>query len=149
MRKKCSSCGLICFDSDEICKRCGSKQLFNNKLSEVEAVELSPKSSKKLPFWSYIIFFVIAVIIEFVSLLPGLANMGMRHSANAPLSDSERTAQLWFFILNLPFALLPWLLTQISQIFDIFYLFVPFAQIIFWTIFLAYLWKRLKTFMES
>lgn len=140
MRKKCSQCGLVNFVFDEICKKCGSDKLFKFDIPNNEAVE----TPKKLPLWAYLIFLVLAVIIEFITLLPELASMGMRHSANTPLSDYERVAQFWIFLMNIPSTLIPWLLTFWGEIFSTFYIFVPFTQIIFWTFFLALIWKKLE-----
>jgi hypothetical protein len=149
MRKKCPQCGLICFPANEVCQRCGSQTLIESVAGDDKPLEREVIEEKTVPFWAYLIFFVLAVLIEFLALMPALANLGMRHSANAAVSDSERRAQFWIFILHLPSALLPWMCSQISEVFSIFYLLVPFAQIIFWTWFLAFLWKRLAGFMKS
>lgn len=149
MRKKCSNCGLICFASDEICRRCESKKLFKINDNDDSTQNRLESNQNRIPWWGYIIFFFIAVVIEFFALLPVLANIGWRHASGAPLSDYERSSQFWAFVLNLPTVLIPWILNQLIEIFTPFYLFVPFTQIIFWTFFLAFLWKKLKIFMES
>jgi hypothetical protein len=144
MRKKCAKCGLICFAFVEICGRCGSTELFEPQISN----DLKPESKQtkpiKIHWWGYLICFVLGVVIEFFALFPVLANIGWRHSAAAPISDSERSSQFWAFLLHLPTVLLPWMLNQIIDIFGIFYLFIPLTQIVFWTYFLAFISKRLK-----
>ena len=144
MRKKCSQCGMICFASDEICGRCGAKTLFEIQLPSDTTSENIEIGQNKISWWGYLIFFVLAVIIEFFALLPILANIGWRHSANAPMSDFERKSQFWAFVLHLPTVIVPWTLNQLIDIFSPFYLFIPFTQIIFWTFCLAFIWKRLE-----
>lgn len=149
MRKKCSQCGFVNFIADESCKKCGSDKLFKTLVSDSLLIKTLPNESRKLPIWGYPIFFILALIAEFVALLPILANLGMRHSANAAVTDWERSAQFWIFILHLPSSVVPWLFTQFGEIFSVFYLFVPFTQIIFWTFFLPFIWKKLNNCMES
>jgi hypothetical protein len=103
----------------------------------------------QFPLWGYPIVFVLAVLIEFLACLPGLANLGMRHSASAAVSDWELRAQFWLFVLHLPTAAVPWVLSKVSQVFSTFYIFVPFTQIIFWTIILRVIWQRLARLREA
>src|SRR5690348_15614338 len=121
MRKKCAACGLICFATDEVCGRCGSKEFHQPQITSDTDSEKVELRQIKLPWWGYIVCFFLALSIEFIALLPVLANIGWRHSAAAPVSASERSAEFWAFILHLPTVLIPWLPNQIIDIFSIFY----------------------------
>ena len=144
MRKRCISCGLICFVDDESCKRCGSTELKaisnENHLSNHNAPEsLKPNSPP-----NYFRYFLFAVGIEFGALvlsLPGLAASGMRHSANAPTSMFEMIAGLLVFMLHFPTLFINLALMMITQS-EVFILLTPVTQIIFWTYFLARLNRK-------
>lgn len=141
MRKKFVSCGLIGFATDKICRRCGSDKIF--KYPESDELQKNPVDSKKnLPVWSYLICFVLACIIEFIALLPVLANIGWRHSAAAPVSKTESEFQIAAFVLHLPSSFLYWLPYPFDGAFAL--LLIPFTQLIFWTLFLSFLWRKIQ-----
>jgi hypothetical protein len=93
---------------------------------------------------SYFKCFLLAVLIEvfaLASLLPGLATIGMRHSANAPPDDLAVFSERAGFILHLPTILLtlPFKDSRLPIIF-----LTPLGQIAFFTglfIFIAR-WRR-------
>lgn len=141
MRKKCASCELIGFANDEVCRRCGSDKIF--KYPEPEELPKIPVDSKKnLPIWSYLICFVLACIIEFIALLPVLANLGMRHSAAAPVSEFEKNSQIAAFILHLPTSIFAYVFWGYGG--EFIFINAPFIQIIFWTLIFAKLWRKIN-----
>ncbi|NJM52219.1 MAG: hypothetical protein HC846_01785 [Blastocatellia bacterium] len=56
---------MICFASDEICGRCGAKTLFETQLPSDTTSEKIEIGQNKISWWGYLIFFVLAVIVEF------------------------------------------------------------------------------------
>jgi hypothetical protein len=142
MRKKCISCGLICFLTDQFCKRCGSDNLLSISNTEKVLVKEFQSLKKQLSFWSYLLFFFLAVLIEFIALLPVLANIGMRHSSRAPLTEFEIKSRIVAFVAHLPTILLPYLLRDFDG--GIFILITPITQIIFWTCLFSYIARRIR-----
>jgi hypothetical protein len=150
MSKKCISCGVVWFVSDESCKRCGSVEFIVDDSTDTKN-KLPEKTGKSLSGWSYVKCFFLAVLIEVVALASGLpavaAGIGTRHSANAPPSNepliviSERA----FFILHLPTILftLPFKNSRLPIIF-----LTPLGQIIFFTCLFAYIARRKQKHLE-
>ena len=92
--------------------------------------------------WTYLKCFLLAVAIEVValaSLLPGLAEIGMRHTAKAPPSDTEVLSGKVAFILHLPTVLLTWPFRN-SRTPIIF--FTPLLQIVFLTFLFALISRK-------
>ena len=61
--------------------------------------------------WTYLKCFLVAVTIEVVALaalVPGLAGIGTRHTANAPPDETALLSGTIGFILHLPTVLLTW-----------------------------------------
>ena len=90
----------------------------------------------------YLKAFVLAIIAEFVallSLLPGLAMIGMRHSATAPKGNIVVVSEWLGFILHLPTILLTWPFRNSSL--PIIFL-TPAGQIILFTFLFAYILGR-------
>lgn len=141
-RKKCNACGLIAFASDEVCKRCGSDKLFGYQMPEALPVTTNLSTEKSLPFWNYIVCFVLACVFECVAIFPVLANIGFRHSANAPVSDYERNSAVVAFILHLPTSAIAYISVHLDG--GLLFLLTPFIQIIFWTFMFSKLWRRIK-----
>jgi hypothetical protein len=141
MRKKCGNCGLICFMSDETCKRCGSQQfVIDPDPNESQAKE---SHLKPLSFWSYLKYFLLAVLIEVVALasfIPALGEQMMRHSSNAPRPSGEIVSEWVAFILHLPTVLVTFPLAILTYTFIM--LLTPLTQIIFFTCLFAYIARR-------
>jgi hypothetical protein len=148
MKRKCSSCGLVCFTTDNVCKRCGSDKIIDAE-SEFAIMSEYSKSDHSLPFWSYLLCIFVAIIIEIMALFPVISNIGWRHSSRAPLSDYEIQSQISAFAFHLPTVLVPWLLSKLSEDFSVLYLLIPFTQIIFWTIIISFLLKWIKTVFQN
>ena len=141
MRKKCVSCGLIAFATDEVCSRCGSDKLF--KHAEPDKLPDKPKisSGKNFSFRNYAASFILACIIEFVALFPVLAHIGFGHSGAAAKTDSEIMSEFAVIILHLPTSAIFWLFKDFDEIFPL-VLFAPVIQIIFWTFLISYFWRK-------
>src|SRR5204862_6664153 len=91
---------------------------------------------------SYLNCFLLAVSIEVValaSLLPGLATIGTRHSANAPPDNLTMFSEYVGFILHLPTILLtlPFKDSRLPIIF-----LTPFGQIALLTSLFVYISRR-------
>ena len=138
MRKKCVSCGFICFKTDEVCKRCGSNNLELFPYSVGTSNEEKQILSKPLSFWNYLIYFLLALVIEFVVLFPVLGGMGTSHGST--VSHSQINNVIIVYILHLPTILITWILGQLTDPFVM--VFTPITQIIFWTFLFAYLGRR-------
>ena len=138
MRKKCVSCGLICFLADESCKRCGSIQLeiisTANHSSNSNALTAKQKLSP-----NYLKYFFFAIGIEFLALVlsfPAWGQIGMHHSANASSSIFEMLCGLLFLVLHFPTLFVNLALMLLLHN-EIFLFLTPITQIAFWTYFLA------------
>ena len=143
MRKKCVSCGFICFITDETCKRCGSDNLAPFP-QQVEPPEGGRQYSiKPLSFWNYLVYFLCALVIEFVALLPILSSLGMRHTSGAPVSNFEFYSLIIIIILHLPTLLITWSLGQLFG--EPMMMLTPFMQILFWTFLFGYIARRKRT----
>jgi hypothetical protein len=126
MRKKCVSCGMICFISDVSCKRCGSTELNDFPNDEEPASNKQQNPMRSLTIWSYLILFCLAVFFEIVATSPiwGLIGSG---------SGGDQTGFLRLaFILNLPTVIIIWSLDKLIGTDSVLYLITPFTQIIFW-----------------
>jgi hypothetical protein len=135
MRKKCNSCGLIGFTSDESCRRCGSDKLTS--VPNVLPAKESETFIKPLSIWNYLLYGFLAVVIEVGASSPiwGLIGAG----PGGDLSGFKRLA----FILNLPTVIITWSLDKLSGSDGFFsMLFTPFTQIIFWFWLFTYLGHR-------
>jgi len=90
--------------------------------------------------WYQILTFVVslclAVVIEFVALLPIFALMGTSHGSHAP-NEAELQVERLSFILHLPTVLIAWGLDKLV-LDNAFLLIVPITQIIFWTVVFNY-----------
>lgn len=143
MRKKCLSCGLICFLNEASCKRCGADRL--EIISAAPENDLAPAALKtpKNSAASYLVCFVLAVGIEFVALVvtvPAWGGIGM-HSGGAQASTTQIVAAVLFLVLHIP-SLLINLTLMIILSSDIFFFLMPLTQIAFWTYLLARLNRR-------
>jgi hypothetical protein len=143
MKRKCSSCDLVCFATDNVCKRCGSDKIIDED-SEFEVMSEYLNPDHSLPFWNYLLCFFVAIIMEIIALFPVISNIGWRHSSKAPLTDYEIKSQMTAFVLHLPTVFVPWLLSKLSEAFSVLYLLIPLTQIVFWTIIISFLLKRIK-----
>lgn len=121
MSKKCKKCNLVCFPSENICKRCNSEEFFVSTVSKLGTPEI--------PFGKYLICFLIAVAIEFVALLPALAGLGFSKASNG--------LGVLLFFLHLPTIAITMLLTNLTGNTELFLL-TPVLQVIFWTIVIIY-----------
>lgn len=139
-RKKCNACGLITFASDEVCKRCGSDKLFKYAMPEDLPLDTEHSPKNNLPFWSYLVCFVLACVFECVALFPVLANIGWRHSSRAPKSEFEINSEFAAFMLHLPTSILIWLLKDFFIVIPLIFS-APIIQIIFWTFILTKFWR--------
>ena len=100
-------------------------------------------SSVEMHFLNYVACFMLACIVEFIALLPFLANFGMHHSSAAPLSDLEIFSQFAVFILHLPTSILFWLLIDTYLLIAMIYL-TPVIQIIIWNFLFIKLWRKMN-----
>lgn len=99
-------------------------------------------SGTRKKLWTYLKCFLLAVAIEVValaSLVPCLAGIGTRHTANAPPDDLELLCDKAGFILHLPTVLLTWPFRN-SRTPIIF--FTPVLQIAFLTLFFALISRK-------
>jgi len=139
MRKKCVSCGLICFSADETCKRCGSNQLEMTSTVNNSPNNIAPVSVKQNLPPNYLKYFFFAVGIEFFALLlslPAWGQIGMHNSANASSSIFEILCGLIFLVLHFPTLYINIALMLLTRT-EIFLFLTPITQIAFWTYFLA------------
>lgn len=139
MRRKCVSCGLICFISDESCKRCGSNNLVPFSYPNEQLVEAEQNPFKPLSVRNYLTYFLIALVIEIAALFPILSDLGMRHTSRA-VSNSEFYSLIIIFILHLPSILITMGLNQIGG--GDWLLFTPILQIAFWIFLFVYFGRR-------
>lgn len=144
MRKRCQNCGFINFESEVVCKKCGSGDLTLSAVTQ-NPVAVRQTPPKSWSFLRYPICLALALIIEFFALFPVLANIGMRHSAAAPLSEYELRMQRYAFIFHLPTVLITYLLSGIDAVF---FLLTPVTQVIFWMFFLLFVWKKIKGWLR-
>lgn len=141
-RKKCNACGLIAFASDEVCKRCGSDELFESKMPEDLPVTENLSTDESLPVWNYVVCFVLACILEAVAIFPILANIGFRHTANAPVSYFDQLWVIAVIILHLPTLIFAYIFSYVND--GLALLLTPFIQIIFLTFIFSKLWRRMN-----
>jgi hypothetical protein len=135
---------LICFENDEVCKRCGS--------TELATVETLPSSGPApIPTWLCVARFLItlavslvaALVLEFFALLPILGYFGWCLSSKAPPTPQEIHDARLAFIFNMPTVLLWWGVDKMFGDASGFILLTPITQIIFWTVLLIYLWYKI------
>ena len=139
MRKKCVSCGLICFLADESCKRCGSTQLEIISTANNSPNNIAPKFAKQNLSPNYLKYFFFAVGIEFLALVlsfPAWGQIGMHGGANASSSIFEILCGLIFLVLHFPTLYINIALMLLTRT-EIFLFLTPITQIAFWTYFLA------------
>lgn len=130
-RKTCSQCGLVNFESDENCKRCGSDLILKSLAEQsVRFLEMPEKKTSN----GFLFSLIIALIIEGFLLFFLMAESGMRHSNNAPTSTSE----IIIYLFHLPTIILSWAIGVM------FAPFVPITQIIFWTFLIQKIKKKLE-----
>jgi hypothetical protein len=128
MSKKCKNCDLVCFASDEACKRCGSPDFADSDSNFVP---------KTISFWTYLCCFLLALVFEVVAILPALGSLGF--------SKSGTGLSAILFLLHLPSSAVTLLLLNLTGN-PLPLLLTPLLQIIFWTSYLIYrLRKKLKT----
>jgi hypothetical protein len=127
--------------TDEVCKRCGSTELAAVESMPSNAPAPAPTPSSAVWFLkTLVISFLLAVGIEFLSLLPILPLIGFGPSHGEPTDSLGRIV----FILNLPTVLVTWLLDKFSAEWGyVFY--TPITQVIFWTVLLIYLKHKIRS----
>jgi hypothetical protein len=106
-----------------------------------------PDLAQRRSIAGYFIGFLLALVVEFFAAIPFLANIGQRHSSIAPETSFERISGYLAFISHLPTILPVYLFHKLfsPDWIGIFYLFVtPITQIIFWTWFLAYIFRKFR-----
>jgi C4-dicarboxylate transporter len=134
---------MICFLTDESCKKCGSNQLDIISVSEDISGKSSLESSEQQASSGYLKYFFYAVITELIALVltfPAIAAGSMRHSGNAPVSGFEQLLGLAALALHFPTILLTFTLTILTD--TLFVLVTPITQVIFLTYFFARLNRR-------
>jgi len=92
--------------------------------------------------WIYLKGFLLAVLIEIIalaSLIPGLAMIGTRHTANAPPNDIVLLSERIGFVMHLPTILLTWPFKDSTV--PIIFL-TPATQILFFTLLFVFISKR-------
>ena len=143
MRKKCVSCGLIAFATDEVCRRCGSDKIFNYHESD-ELTNIPVNSNRNFSYWNVSVCFVLSIIFEMVLILPILASIGWNHSSagHSESSDLEKIYVLFTMVSHLPTIFVGGLLSFVIG--ELGYLLIPFLQSIIWTFLLLSVWKMIK-----
>src|SRR6478672_10060838 len=112
MRKECIDCNLICFAHDTTCKRCGSDHLVEVPLPSLQPVRRTSLFHRLPIVWCYLITVIIsislALIIEFIALLPILPLMGWCRSGPYQPTAEELSLEHLSFVLHLPTILVTW-----------------------------------------
>jgi hypothetical protein len=120
MSKKCKNCDLVCFASVEACQRCGSSDFTDT---------VSAFVPKTISFWKYVRCFLLALVFEFIAILPALGSLGF--------SNGGTGLSAVMFLLHLPSSAVTLLLLNLTGN-PLPLLLTPLLQIIFWTSYLIY-----------